>query len=52
MARASAGLRRERIVASPRFDGARFHNTRRVGPGLKSGSGPALLRDLVGSGRR
>ncbi len=31
------GLRLERMQASPRYRDGRFHNTARVGPGLKSG---------------
>jgi L-ascorbate metabolism protein UlaG (beta-lactamase superfamily) len=47
------GLRRERVHASPRFDGRRFRNTRPVGPGLRSGSAGPLLREwLTGAGPR
>ena len=34
----SAGLRRARTLASPRFHGGRFHNTERVDSPVKKGS--------------
>ncbi len=42
------GLRKERVLASPRFLDGRFRNTDpRVGPGLKSGERWSTMRDLA-----
>lgn len=46
-----AGLRRERVLGSPRFIKGAFRNTLRVGPGLKSGAVWPTLRDFVLGGQ-
>ncbi len=47
------GLRRERVLASPRYIKGAFRNTARVGAGLKSGTTVPVLRDFVrGRGTR
>lgn len=48
----SAGLRRERILGSPRFIKGAFRNTLRVGPGLKHGAILPTLRDFVLGGQK
>src|SRR5688500_12327985 len=48
----TAGLRRERILASPRFRDGRFHNTRPVSPGLAPGSTGGTLREFLFGGQR
>ncbi len=37
-----AGLRRERVISSPRFRAGRFRNTHRKGPGIKGNPLPVL----------
>lgn len=47
-----AGLRRERILASPRFLKGAFRNTLRVGPGLKQGEALPTIRDFLLGGQQ
>ena len=46
------GLRKERMAASPRFDGEVFRNVHRVGPGLKKGTALPTMRDFLFGGQR
>src|SRR5262245_20168767 len=49
----ASGLRRERMLASPRFVDGLFRNTAPAAPGLKKGSvGPTLHEYLHGGQRR
>ncbi len=43
----TSGLRRERILASPRFDGRVFRNTHLVASGLKPGVERPTMRDFL-----
>lgn len=52
LGRRSSGLRRERIVASPRFDGRSFKNTSGLGPGLRDGSAVPVVREFLFGGAR
>ena len=47
-----SGLRRERIEASPRFDGNVFVNTHPASPGLKQGTAIPTLREYLCGGQR
>ncbi len=51
MALRYAGLRHERVIASPRYRDGRFHNTSDVKPGL-SGDRFAIMRDFLFGGAR
>lgn len=51
--RQSAGLRRERVVASPQFSRGRFHNPGGIGAGLRKGQRWQVAREFVaGNARR
>ena len=45
----AAGLRRERVLASPRFIEGRFRNTKRVAPGIKGNPLPVLGEYFFGT---
>lgn len=48
----SKGLRRERVIASPRFNGRTFVNTYPVSTGLKPGVERPTMRDFLCGGER
>ncbi len=48
----SAALRRERIHASPRFDGRAFHNTSSARAGLKPGTAIPTMKEYICGGDR
>ena len=48
----AAGLRRERVLASPRFSDGTFHNTHPVAPGLKKGTTAPTLKEFLCGGQR
>src|SRR5438477_8952407 len=48
--RGDRAARRERLTASPRFDGRVFRNTHRVSPGFKPGVQRPTMRELLGAG--
>jgi L-ascorbate metabolism protein UlaG (beta-lactamase superfamily) len=48
----ASGLRRERMVASPRYRDGAFHNLHPLLPGLRSGAMPSLTDFICGGGRR
>jgi L-ascorbate metabolism protein UlaG (beta-lactamase superfamily) len=48
----SQGLRRERMLASPRYADGTFHNTRPVAPKLKKGTATPTLREFLCGGQR
>lgn len=52
LGRRSSGLRRERILASPRFDGRSFVNASGLGPGLRDGSALPVMREFLFGGAR
>lgn len=47
-----AGLRRERILASPRYVEGAFRNTQRVAPGLRKGTTGSTMREYFFGGQR
>jgi L-ascorbate metabolism protein UlaG (beta-lactamase superfamily) len=47
-----AGLRLERVKASPRFKDGVFHNTTKVAPGLKKGQGLKTMTEFFLGGQR
>ncbi len=48
----TAGLRRERVLASPRFIEGAFRNLARVGPGIKGNPLPVMGEFFFGGGKR
>jgi L-ascorbate metabolism protein UlaG (beta-lactamase superfamily) len=48
----SAAARRERILASPRFDGRVFRNTANILPGLKPGTAVPTMKEYICGGER
>ena len=46
------GLRRERVLASPRFSDGAFRNTESVAPGLKKGTALSTMGELLRFGQR
>jgi L-ascorbate metabolism protein UlaG (beta-lactamase superfamily) len=52
LGRRSSGLRRERILSSPRFDGRSFVNVSGLGPGLRDGSTVPVMREFLFGGAR
>jgi L-ascorbate metabolism protein UlaG (beta-lactamase superfamily) len=47
-----AGLRLERIMASTRYSGGEFHNTRPAAPGLKKGTAIPTMKEYLCGGQR
>jgi L-ascorbate metabolism protein UlaG (beta-lactamase superfamily) len=47
----AAGLRLERMSASPRFADGRFHNTAHVAPGLKKGTAAPTIAEFLCGGQ-